>query len=163
LNQPMAFQVRFVERNGSLVSDRAFNGMNLARAYLDDPTKSDQTSVVQAIKIDSKNPNRQITLLKGDRQLVSTITQRAIATPSPGQFLTSELFQQEFRSNGQIYFNLVENTTAYSHPPTAEGTRETITADQITAIYLSSQDPDYFKAGDRPVALYRYRMQLTLN
>ncbi|MEW5859950.1 MAG: DUF6816 family protein, partial [Cyanobacteriota bacterium] len=35
-----------------------------------------------------------------------------------------------------------------------------IEADQVTAIYLSPQDPDYFKAIDRPVALYRYRLQL---
>jgi hypothetical protein len=42
-----------------------------------------------------------------------------------------------------------------------------ITADQITAIYLSPQDPDYFKtlvsdnplSGPRPVALYRYSME----
>ena len=31
-------------------------------------------------------------------------------------------------------------------------------ADQITAIYLSPQDPDYFKAKDKPVALYRYQL-----
>jgi hypothetical protein len=36
-----------------------------------------------------------------------------------------------------------------------------ISAEQITAIYLSPQDPDYFKAGDRPVALYRYHLDLT--
>jgi hypothetical protein len=35
-----------------------------------------------------------------------------------------------------------------------------IEAEQITAIYLSPQDPDYFKAAGHPVALYRYHLQL---
>ncbi|MGJ3251150.1 MAG: DUF6816 family protein [Elainellaceae cyanobacterium] len=30
----------------------------------------------------------------------------------------------------------------------------------MTAIYLSPQDPDYFKANGHPVALYRYRYRL---
>nr|WP_319592620.1 hypothetical protein [Zarconia navalis] len=39
-------------------------------------------------------------------------------------------------------------------------TADRVTADRVTAIYLSPQDPDYFKAQDRPVALYRYRLDL---
>ena len=35
-----------------------------------------------------------------------------------------------------------------------------IEAEQITAIYLSPQDPDYFTAAGRPVALYRYELIL---
>jgi hypothetical protein len=38
----------------------------------------------------------------------------------------------------------------------AAGTRA---ANQVTAIYLSPQDPDYFAAGGRPVGLYRYRLE----
>ncbi|MEL6327067.1 MAG: DUF6816 family protein, partial [Cyanobacteria bacterium J06626_23] len=38
------------------------------------------------------------------------------------------------------------------------GEHPAITADQITAIYLSPRDPDYFKAFNKPVALYRYRL-----
>ena len=34
-------------------------------------------------------------------------------------------------------------------------------ADQITAIYLSPQDPDYFKAKGQPVALYRYQLSFS--
>jgi hypothetical protein len=33
-------------------------------------------------------------------------------------------------------------------------------ADQMTAVYLSPQDPDFFKSGNQPVALYRYRLEL---
>ena len=35
-----------------------------------------------------------------------------------------------------------------------------VEADQVTAIYLSPKDPDYFTAGGHPVALYRYRLEL---
>ena len=33
-----------------------------------------------------------------------------------------------------------------------------ITAEQVTAVYLSPQDPNYFKAGSQPVALYKYHL-----
>lgn len=148
LNQPVPFAVRFVRQGGQLVSDRAYNGLNLAKAYLGD-------RVVLAVKVDTHNPNRQITILRGERQLVSTVTGRATESPHADTFLTSEVFQQEFRGAPQLYFNIVETTTAYqqfAEPPE-------IIADQVTAIYLSPQDPDYFKAGNRPVALYRYRLE----
>ncbi|NET57166.1 MAG: hypothetical protein F6K47_13680 [Symploca sp. SIO2E6] len=35
-----------------------------------------------------------------------------------------------------------------------------IEAEQITAVYLSPQDPKYFQAVEKPVALYRYRLEL---
>lgn len=72
------------------VADRAFNGLSLARAYLSDAT-------VKAVKVDPQNPNRQVTLLSGRRQLESTVTARAVETPDPGQFITVERFQQVFR------------------------------------------------------------------
>lgn len=179
LNQPIQFQVRFIQIQPSsrwlnqfrpavaqLVSDRAYNGKQLATAYLGN-------RAVQAVKVDPKNPNRQITLLRGDKQIVSTVTARSTETPNSDQFVTSEFFKQEFRGIPQPYFNEVENTTCYRHqsvsnavshtdPPEAE-----IVADQITAIYLSPQDPNYFKtlssenplSAPQPVALYHYRME----
>ncbi|HEY9646739.1 MAG TPA: hypothetical protein V6C88_10230 [Chroococcidiopsis sp.] len=188
VGQPVPFQARFVRQVGerspqvslqlpqlpwgqpptpALVSDRAFNGLNLARAYLDQAGQS--KSMVLAVKVDPRNPNRQLTILRGsapdaalqERQLLSTVTARATEAPSADRFITTELFQQEFRGAPQLYFNQVETTTAYQH--LADGSpaigSPAIAADQITAIYLSPQDPDYFKAGDRPVALYRYRME----
>lgn len=173
LNQPVLFRVRFVDQAAlddrpkfsrqamqaiqtmrraapetKLVSDRAYNGLNLARAYLGDRP-------VIAVKVDPNNPNRQITLLRGNRQLVSIVTGRATEAPSPQAFATTEVFQQMFRGTSQPYLNEVETTTAYQHQPDHE---HPITADQVTAIYLSPQDPDYFAAGDSPVALYRYRL-----
>lgn len=172
LQQPIDFTVRFgptaapksisalplpipQSRNaGEVVADRAFNGLNIAKAYLGD-------RAVLAVKTDPNSPNRQITLLRGDRQLVSIVTGRATEAPAPDQFITTEVFQQQFRGAPQLYFNQVETTTAYQRAKTAEG--PAIVADQITAVYLSPQDPDYFKAGGlsntRPVALYRYRLE----
>jgi hypothetical protein len=180
LNQPIQFRVRFVDQPSTgllrrlqsappLVSDRAYNGKQLTTAYLGD-------RAVLAVKVDPKNPNRQITLLRSDKQIVSTVTARSTETLAPDEFLTSEFFRQEFRGIPQPYFNEVENTTLYHHytgdsadqaeSSAAEIVAE-IVADQITAIYLSPQDPNYFQtlsgenplSSPRPVALYRYRME----
>ncbi|PSB22126.1 hypothetical protein C7B65_01605 [Phormidesmis priestleyi ULC007] len=164
LNQPIEFDVRFVRQKSvktaiasilkslqsksgetEVVADRAFNGLNLAKAYLGD-------RAVLAVKVDPSSPNRQITLLRGDRQLVSIVNARAVETPAADQFITTEIFQQVFRGASQPYLNQVETTTAYKRGSAIE-------ANQITAVYLSPQDPDYFKAGETPVALYRYRLE----
>ncbi|NJN22619.1 MAG: hypothetical protein HC812_17395 [Leptolyngbya sp. RL_3_1] len=176
LDQPIRCQVRFIAtsplpRAGFLprvipqgqpqpiVADRAFNGLNLARAYLGD-------AAVQQVQVDPQNPNRQLTQLRGDRQLVSTITGRAIEQPDADTFLTTEVFQQVFRGTAQPYLNQVETTTAYRRgakagrkPSTTDNPKSaSFSADQVTAIYLSPQDPDYFQSQGQPVALYRYRL-----
>lgn len=172
LQQPIHFSVRFAADSSQggrsllptpqpatqsdIVADRAFNGLNIAKAYLGD-------RAVLAVKVDPNNPNRQITRLQGDRQLVSIVAERATETPDPDRFITTEVFQQQFRNNSQLYFNQVETTTAYQHVLTTQPSEPAIIADQITAVYLSPQDPDYFKASRlgeaRPVALYRYRLE----
>ena len=165
LNQPVSFVVRFVKRQSSitglkilpqiaykspiLVADRAFNSLNLARAYLGD-------EAVLLVKVDPDSPNRQITFLRSSRQLVSIVTARATETTSNCKFITTEVFQQLFKGGSRPYFNSVESTTAYHKLPTSN---PAIKADQVTAVYLSPQDPDYFKADSRPVALYRYRLE----
>ncbi|HSM80504.1 MAG TPA: hypothetical protein VLS96_02405 [Nodosilinea sp.] len=130
------------------VADRAFNGLSLARAYLGD-------AAVKAVKVDPGNPNRQVTLLTRSRQLESTVTARAIEAPDEAHFITVERFQQVFRGDTNPYFNEVETTTAYRR----QGSD--VVADQVTAVYLSPQDPDFLRAQNRPVALYRYRLELT--
>jgi len=166
LNQPVSFTVRFTQAHLPLsswqvpklakvstvvVADRSFNGLNLAKAYLGD-------RAVLAVKVDPDSPNRQITLLRGERQLVSIITGRATESPNNGKFITTEVFQQVFRGTGRPYFNQVESTTAYWKLATAD---PAIEAEQVTAIYLSPQDPDYFTVGSRPVALYRYDLKFS--
>jgi hypothetical protein len=148
LNQPIEFEVRFVPGMEQVVSDRAFNGLSIAKAYLGDQALS--------VKVDPKSPNRQLTVLKDDRLLESTISDRAVERPDAAHFLTSEVFQQVFRSpTGAPFLNQVETTTSYEH---RAGTPE-IVADQVTAIYLATSDPKYFQAGGRPVAIYRYRLE----
>lgn len=166
LGQPITFAVRFGTAppaptarspfpvgtvrpaHPGIVADRAYNGMSLATALLGD--------AVQSIKLDPKSPNRQIAVFANGQRLVSQISGRGIEMPSKTEFISSELYQQFFRAKAQIYFNQVENTIAYRlvsvEPPSVE-------ADQVTAIYLSPQDPDYFKATVQPVTLYRYRLQ----
>jgi hypothetical protein len=165
LNQPIRFPVRFYRANlpqprrlvpqqnrTGVIADRAFNGQQIANAYLG-------PDLVQAVKVDPSNPNRQITILKGNRQLESTISDRATEQPSNTQFITTELFQQVFRGTEQPYLNQVETTTSYElHPDHPD---QPIVADQVTAIYLSPNDRQYFQAGDSPVALYRYKLEFS--
>ncbi|NER83698.1 MAG: hypothetical protein F6K42_29960 [Leptolyngbya sp. SIO1D8] len=163
LEHPVTCKVRFEPKMTSLtksfllqprlaqediVADRAFNSLNLARAYLGEET-------VQSVKVDPKNPNRQLTILQGNRQLESIIVGHMVESPSDSDFITMEIFQQIFRSKGQPYFNEVETTTAYHYQ---EDQDPAIKADQVTAIYLSPQDPDFFKTANQPIALYRYHL-----
>ena len=163
LNQPVDFQVKFRAGNGGfwglpvgnfttsrqVVADRAFNGLQVSRAYLGDR--------VLSVQVKSRNPNEQVTQIRtGDgrqRQLVSLVIQRGSEIPMPDQFVTSEISQQVFRGTIPPYINQVETTTLYQR----QGKQ--ISGEQITAVYLSPQDRNYWQAGDRPVALYRYRLQ----
>ena len=135
--------------------------MNIALAYLGNSSKNVNdapqtvTPPVLSVKVDPKNPNRQITFLRGERQLVSVVTGRASQIPAAEQFLATEVSQQVFQGRGQIYLNEVETTTAYQLLSSGA-----IAANQVTAIYLLPQDPDYFAAVGHPVALYRYRLEL---
>lgn len=166
LNQAISCRVRFEPKMTSLtksfllqprlaqetiVADRAFNGLSLAEAYLG-------KQAVQAVKVDPHNPNRQLTLFQGNRQLESTVIGRAVETPTDGAFLTTELFQQVFRGTARPYFNEVEITTAYHK---LIGDDPAVEAEQVTAVYLSPTDPDYFKAPGQPVALYQYHLAFT--
>lgn len=179
LNQPLQFQVRFVKERSpislgqkllvpflrvsesSVVAERSFNGLNIALAYLGDSRKdvkdlhSKATLPILSVKVDPNNPNRQITFLRGERQLVSVVTGRASEIPAADRFIATEVSQQVFQGRGQIYLNEVETTTAYQLVSPGA-----IAADQLTAIYLSPQHPDYFAAIGHPVGLYRYRLEL---
>ncbi|MEL4896536.1 DUF6816 family protein [Crocosphaera sp. Alani8] len=164
LNQPFTFKVRFQPQiapvpnilslssfspqKDLIVADRSFNGENIARAYLGD-------NQVLSVKISTEDPNRQITFLADDNQLISTITGRGQENPNREEFLTTEITQQLFQRPISIYLNEVETTTNYQliNP-------NKVTAKQVTAIYLSPEDPDYFKAINRPVALYKYELIL---
>ncbi|MEZ2241088.1 DUF6816 family protein [Microcoleus sp.] len=171
LQQPVLFKVRFEpeqnlglilnnqdKRTHEIVADRTFNGFNIAKAYLGD-------GAVLSVKVDPTNPNRQITVLKGEKQLISIVTGRRTETPNPDRFVSTEISQQVFRGESDIYLNEVETTTAYrlvggDENRDSDSVSIKIEADQVTAIYLSPQDPDYFAAKGHPVAVYRYRLEL---
>ncbi|HBE60682.1 MAG TPA: hypothetical protein DEG17_24600 [Cyanobacteria bacterium UBA11149] len=175
INQNMTFQVRFQavtesflnrsnrfltfpmtifktdrSQNKVIVADRAFNGLNIGKAYLGD-------RAIRSIKVDPNSPNRQVTVLSTGHQLVSIVTDRATETPAPDRFIGTEMTNQFFQGTSPPYFNQVETTTSYQ---LISSPRLMVEASQITAIYLSPQDPDYFKALDKPVAMYRYKLEL---
>ncbi|WP_013322369.1 DUF6816 family protein [Gloeothece verrucosa] len=164
INQPIEFEVRFqknhtyhnyksflpkiANKKASIVADREFNSLNIAKAYLGGQG-------VLKVKVDPNNPNRQIIFLPENRQIIYSITKRDSQTPTPHQFISSELTQQMFRSESSIYLNEVETTTAYQLLESGD-----IKAQQVTAIYLSPKDPQYFQAARSPVSLYHYELQL---
>lgn len=175
LHQPVYFRVRFkpvgvstvtpgrgllvpqsVGQNQRLIADRVYNGMSLAEAVLG-------KGVIESIRLDPRSPNAQVVRFTDGQTLATQISNRATETPAADVFISSELYRQTFRNAAQIYINQVENTIAYRRivpDPTNQLDQPHIEAEQITAIYLSPQDPAYFKAQDRPVALYRYRLRL---
>lgn len=166
LQQPVRCAVRFVPSNtlggnsslpllslptrslvkAEIVSDRAFNGLNLAKAYLGDR--------VFRVWTDGRDNNRLITKFRDNRKLFSAAVGRAIEQPDANHFIATELYQQFFQSPEKPYKNQVETTTEYVLHPNS-----TISAEQLTAVYLNPPHPKAFVAGDRPVALYRYHLE----
>jgi len=189
LHQPINFQVRFIKLKSNLnsqeiseqklinfptswdsvinnskiekldlppeavIADREFNGLNIGKALLGD-------DAILSVNIDKDNPNRQTTILADNLELVSLITSRGSEQLNPDNFISCEITQQLFQGETMIYLNEVETTTDYHHIIDENG-GEIIEANQITAIYLSPQDPDYFLAVNHPVALYRYQLELS--
>ncbi|MBD2483162.1 DUF6816 family protein [Planktothrix sp. FACHB-1365] len=184
LNQPIEFKVRFKtvqslpklqifpitlfftqagsekEKDGKIypkiVGDRAFNGFNMGKALLGE-------NGILSVKADPTNSNRLITALPGNVELISTVTGRSSETPREDQFIATEISQQVFESSSQIYLNEVETTTAYQaefDDKNSFNEVKSIIGDQVTAVYLSPQDPNFFAASGHPVALYRYQLKL---
>jgi hypothetical protein len=171
INKPIEFTVRFVPNDpardvkslplnlprlksnlptSQIVADRAFNGSNIATAYLG-------AANVKSVKVDPQNPTKQITQLTQDRQLEAFVTGFDREISDATHLIATEVSQQVFRTSATIYLNTVETTTSYQFSPLP---KPKITATQISAIYLSPQDPDYFRSRDRAVAVYKYRLDL---
>jgi hypothetical protein len=161
LDRPYHFLVRFgsatttvargivVDRKaGRIVADRTFNGEQIANAYLG-------ANAVKSIQTSDQPRVSQVTKLSNGTELRSTVTGYLSESLGADRFATTEIDQQIFQGK-TTYLNIVETTTNYRLV-----SKHHITADQVTAIYLSPQDPDYFRALQRPVALYRYTLELT--
>jgi hypothetical protein len=174
INQNIKFQVKFVpslsfaeinsftpslinkKQSSVIIADRQFNSLQITNAYLTYQLEDNNKLIKQIqVSINPNNSTEQITKFSEENELISTVIGRKQETLSERIFLTSELTRQLFRRPLNIYANLVETTTQYrfiSH--------QKIQADQFTAIYLSPMDPDYFKAKNKPVALYHYNLNL---
>lgn len=160
IDRPYQFRVRFGsetttvapgisinnDSSSPLVPNRAFNGQQIAMAYLG-------KQAVESIQVNKVPQLKQITKLASGTQLTSVMTGYQ-SEQRPRQFVATEVNQQIFQGQ-TIYLNTVETTTSYQL--LADGN---ITAQQVTAIYLSPQDPEYFRALQQPVALYRYDLSL---
>lgn len=145
-------QQKFNLPQNVVIADRQFNSLNIGKSLLGEDG-------ILAVNLDSNNPNRQTTILPDHLKLVSVVTSRESEALSLDRFIDCEITQQIFQSDTMIYLNEVETITKYDRILT-QNQGEKIAAEQITAIYLSPQDPDYFLAANRPVALYRYQLEL---
>ena len=143
-----SFLPTVVNNKPVIIADRAFNGKSIAQAYLGEEN-------VEKVITNSRNSTEQITKFNGENQLISTIIGRKQKTISEDKIITSEITRQFFRRPQSVYLNFVESTTEYEliNPQLIKGK-------QISAIYLSPEDPDYFLALDKPVALYYYELIL---
>lgn len=98
---PLGWRARFVPSgNGGAVADRAFNASQIGKALLGDELIS--------VRNDPANPNRQVSLLRGDRQLESTVVGRRSARPDGATFLADELTLQVLHGPGAPRISRVE-------------------------------------------------------
>lgn len=171
LGQPVTFAVRFQPQaiapalsafplrtrqsaaKAPIVADRAFNGLNIATAYLG-------REAIVGVVADPGNPNEQRLKLTTQRELVTTVTDRASETPIDQRFVATEVIVQSFQGGSTtgraVYANAVETTTDYRLIQPGE-----VLADQFTAVFLAPRDRYASVTRDRPVALYHYRLNLT--
>jgi hypothetical protein len=161
IDRPYSFQVRFgsasntvapgitvvADNSAIITSNRTFNGEQIANAYLG-------ANAVKSIQTINQPRVVQITQLQNGTELRSTVSGYLSESIGIDRFATTEIDQQVFQGK-TTYLNTVETATSYHLVD-----RHHIVAEQVTAIYLSPQDPDYFKALQRPVALYRYTLEL---
>jgi hypothetical protein len=161
IDRPYVFRVRFgsaantvargvtvtKDHAAQITSDRTFNGEQIANAYLGGKAVKSIQTIYQPQII-------QITQLQNGTELRSTVSGYSSDLIGVNDFATTEVDQQVFQGK-TTYLNTVETTTQYHLVD-----RHHISAQQVTAIYLSPQDPDYFRALQRPVALYHYTLEL---
>ena len=98
---PVRWRARFVPNgNNGAIGDRAFNASQIGKALLGEGLIS--------VRNDPANPNRQVSLLRGDRQLESTVVGRRSARPDGATFLADELTLQVLHGPGPPRISRVE-------------------------------------------------------
>ena len=164
LDRPISFTVKFeaqipmpeftwvlsdlVQTPTVVLPDRRFNAEAVTKAYLGDDLKFSVQYIQQPLP-------RIVTIFSENKRLTSTVIGHNQQAPSESEFIATELSTQQFVNGVSQYLNQVETTTDYQQLEDGK-----IAATQITAVYLSPQDPDYFSANNQPIALYRYQLTL---
>jgi len=98
---PLHWRARFqTDSKGRTVADRAFNAGQIGTALLGNGLIS--------VRNDPANPNRQVSLLRGDRQLESTVVGRRSARPDGATFMADELTLQVVHGLGTPRISRVE-------------------------------------------------------
>ncbi len=98
---PLRWRARFqADGEGGAVADRAFNAGQIGAALLGNGLIS--------VRNDPANPNRQVSRLRGDRQLESTVVGRRSARPDDATFLADELTLQVLHGPGTPRISRVE-------------------------------------------------------
>ena len=98
---PLRWRARFqADGEGGARADRAFNASQIGKVLLGDGLIS--------VRNDPSNPNRQVSLLRGDGQLESTVVGRRSARPDAATFLADELTLQVLHGPGTPRISRVE-------------------------------------------------------
>jgi hypothetical protein len=170
LDRPTTFRVRFgstttnvsagisVNQKSSsskILIDRVFNIEQIANTYLG-------ANAIQKIRSFQTPEVVQVTELRDGTILTAKVTgyrsetpfDRLKAAPIADRFIATEI-QQQLIAGQRSTANTIETLTSYHRLDP-----QNIQADQITATYLSPQDPSYFQAAGQPVILYRYQLTL---
>ncbi len=145
--KPVSFRARFIRNSRQeVVADLAFNNRSISEAYFG------KENIVR-VEAGPEEPNRQVLTLKGNRRGELITLRRRTEQPGTNQFDVAEFYQQTFIGSRVPNLRGIETTTLYRR------TRDDrIGADQVTAVFLDPRDPAYFDARNRPVTLYRYRL-----
>jgi hypothetical protein len=162
LDRPTTFRVRFgstttnvsagisVNQKSSsskILIDRVFNIEQIANTYLG-------ANAIQKIRSFQTPEVVQVTELRDGTILTAKVTGYRSETPIADRFIATEI-QQQLIAGQRSTANTIETLTSYHRLDP-----QNIQADQITATYLSPQDPSYFQAAGQPVILYRYQLTL---
>ena len=101
-------QARFsANRNGEVVGDRSFNAAAIGRALLGNQ--------LLRVEDDPQSANRQMTLLRGDLRLETTVIGRLQDSPDQDTFLTDELVLQILHTPGAPRLSRIEMLSRYQH------------------------------------------------
>ena len=101
-------QARFsANRNGEVVGDRSFNAAAIGRALLGNQ--------LLRVEDDPQSANRQMTLLRGDLRLETTVIGRLQDSPDQDTFLTDELVLQILHTPGAPRLSRIEILSRYQH------------------------------------------------